>query len=130
MSTRDGAGRTIDDTETELLDAMRTSDLVALDRLISDQLTFIGPDGAVLTKQADLEAHRTGATSFEKIDVLSRESTEDDDGGRTKTVANAVLRAVEGTVSVRLTWHREWRVLDDRWQVVSGAVEALADHSD
>ncbi len=102
---------------------------MALDRLISDQLTFIGPDGAVLTKQADLEAHRTGATSFEKIDVLIRESTEGDDGGRTKTVANAVLRVEEGTVSVRLTWHREWRVLDDRWQVVSGAVEALADHS-
>lgn len=129
MSTRDGAGRTIDDTETELLDAMRTSDLVALDRLISDQLTFIGPDGAILTKQADLEAHRTGATSFEKIDVLSRDATETGEGARTKTVANAVLRVGEETVGVRLTWHREWRVVDGRWQVVSGAVEALADHS-
>ncbi|RLP71882.1 nuclear transport factor 2 family protein [Mycetocola tolaasinivorans] len=130
MSTRDHAGRTIEDTETELLDAMRESDLVALDRLISDQLTFIGPDGAVLTKQADLDAHRTGATSFDKIDVLSREAAEDAEGGHTTTVANAVLRAAEGTVSVRLTWHREWRVVDGRWQVVSGAVEALADHFD
>ena len=130
MSRRDRAGRTIDDAETELLDAMRESDLAVLDRLISDQLTFIGPDGAVLTKQADLEAHRTGATSFEKIDVLSREATEGDDGGRTKTVAIAVLRVGEGTVTVRLIWHREWRVIDGCWQVASGAVEAVADRAD
>lgn len=126
MTTRDNAGRTIGDAEDELLEAMRASDLDALDKLISDALTFIDPRGRVLTKEADLEAHRTGSTSFDRIDETSRRTREAGGSGTTDTTALAVLRTGATQVEVQLLWHREWRIIDGRWQVLAGSVVALS----
>ncbi|HSN36192.1 MAG TPA: nuclear transport factor 2 family protein [Arthrobacter sp.] len=122
MTTHDNVGRTIDAAEDELLDAMRASDLDALDKLISDDLKFIDPKGTVLTKQADLDAHRTGATDFIRIDETNRRSLAVDGSGTTDTTAFAVLRTGATQVEVQLLWHREWRIIDGRWQVLAGSV--------
>src|SRR5688572_1308082 len=50
----------IAELEAELRRAQLDGDVAALDRLISDNLLFAGPDGALATKQQDLEAHRSG----------------------------------------------------------------------
>ena len=125
MTTRDDAGRTLDVAEDELLDAMRSGEILALDKLISDDLEFIDTEGAVLTKQADLEAHRSGATDFERINELSRRTFEFGGSGTTDTEAIAVLRVGAALITVRLLWRREWRVINGRWQVVAGSVVAL-----
>lgn len=104
---------------------MRASDLDALDKLISDDLKFIDPKGTVLTKQADLDAHRTGATNFDRIDETNRRSLAVDGSGTTDTTAFAVLRTGATQVEVQLLWHREWRIIDGRWQVLAGSVVAL-----
>ncbi len=125
MITHDNAGRTIDAAEDELLDAMRASDLEALDRLISDDLKFIGHEGAVLTKKADLEAHRTGATNFDRIEETNRRTLEADGSGTTDTTARAVLHTQGSQIEIQLLWHREWRIIDGRWQVLAGSVVVL-----
>lgn len=111
--------------EDELLDAMRSSDLIALDQLISDDLSFIDPAGAVLSKADDLEAHRTGTTRFVRIDEVDRRTLEFDGRGTTETTAMAVLRTGEGDLPLRLRWTREWQIIDGRWQVRSGSVSVL-----
>jgi ketosteroid isomerase-like protein len=111
--------------EDELLDAMRASDLVALEQLISDDLSFVDPSGAVLTKADDLRAHRTGATNFDRIDEVDRRTEEFDGQGTTVTTAMAVLRVDQGELAVRLRWRREWRIIDGRWQVYAGSVSVL-----
>lgn len=122
----DSSGRSVDHAEDELLEAMRSSDIAALDRLIADDLTFTGPDGAPLSKQADLDAHRSGATRFERIDPIDRRSQEQDDhSATTETTALAVV-VIDGVATeVRLRWRRTWQVVDGRWQVRAGSVTVL-----
>jgi len=72
MSIRDESGHTIDQAEDAIQAAMRASDIAELDLLIADDLVFAGPDGTLIGKAADLEAHRTGATRFARIWILHR----------------------------------------------------------
>ncbi|MDB4906118.1 MAG: hypothetical protein JWO05_902 [Gemmatimonadetes bacterium] len=46
--------------EAELRAAQLAGDVPTLDRLISDDLQFTGPDGAFATKAGDLAAYRDG----------------------------------------------------------------------
>jgi hypothetical protein len=124
MPTLDANDRTIDDAEDLLLDAMRASDLEALDALIADELTFTLPDGATIGKLDDLESHRTGATRFERITAISRSATEHAGEGTTETTVDAVIRWNGDRLEAALTYTRSWRIIDDRWQVVSGAAVA------
>src|SRR5687768_1088695 len=50
--------------EAQLRAAQLTADVVALDWLISDDLLFTGPDGALATKVDDLAAYREGVVRF------------------------------------------------------------------
>jgi Domain of unknown function (DUF4440) len=50
----------IEHLEDRLQRAMLASDVVELDRLISDRLLFVTPDGATAPKADDLAAHRGG----------------------------------------------------------------------
>ncbi|ANJ25644.1 nuclear transport factor 2 family protein [Agromyces aureus] len=125
MSARDESGRTIDQAEEAIQAAMRASDLAELDLLIADDLAFSGPDGAVVGKAADLEAHRTGATRFERIEETLRRTTETPEGGTTETTAVATVWNEGRWVDVSLRWVRDWRIIDGRWQVASGSVTIL-----
>ncbi len=126
MPTLDAHGRSIDDAESFLLDAMRASDLEALDALIADELTFSLPDGATIGKQDDLESHRTGATRFDRLTELSRSSSEYDDGGTTETTVEAIIGWNGDRIEAALTYTRSWRIIDGRWQVVSGSAAPTA----
>lgn len=121
MPTLDAHGHSIDDAEDLLLNAMRASDLTALDALISDELTFTLPDGTTIGKHDDLESHRTGATRFESLTELSRSSREHDGAGTTETAVDAVILWNGDRIDAALTYRRSWRIIDGRWQVVSGA---------
>lgn len=46
--------------EERLIRAMKESNVLALDALLSDDLIFTGHTGQVFTKQDDLDAHRSG----------------------------------------------------------------------
>jgi ketosteroid isomerase-like protein len=113
--------------ESQLRTAQLRADIAALDRLISDDLLFTGPDGEVGTKQQDLEAHRTGTIRFrehEPEELRIRRVG--------KNVAVTALRtrlAVEvGGVVLRGTYRytRVWaRENGGDWRVVGGHVSEV-----
>lgn len=115
----------IDAAETALQQAMRNSDVATLERMISDDLVFVGIDGKNLSKQDDLESHRNGTTRFERLDEISRRCSGSGEGkttGSTEVVAD-VVNVINGErVKGRLRWHREWKLTDGRWQVIRGSV--------
>ncbi|WP_198808503.1 nuclear transport factor 2 family protein [Leptolyngbya sp. BL0902] len=53
--------------EVRLYAAMSASDVAELDRLIADDLLFVGPTGELATKAVDLDLHRTGGTQFHEF---------------------------------------------------------------
>jgi ketosteroid isomerase-like protein len=114
--------------EAELRAAQLAADVDALDRLISDELLFTGPDGKLATKADDLAAYRDGVmrvSSHEPEDLRVRRVGPD--------VAVASLRArmsgsyagtpFTGTARYTRVWARE----DGRWRVVGGHVSVAPD---
>lgn len=53
--------------EQKLKTAMLNSDVLMLDRLLDDNLVFTNHVGQKITKQMDLEAHRSGFMKIESI---------------------------------------------------------------
>ena len=112
--------------EEELRAAQLVSDVAALDRLISDELLFTGPDGALATKADDLRAHGSGLlrlTSHEPEELRMRRVGDD--------VVVVALRArlagvfdgapFAGTYRYTRVWARE----GGRWRVVGGHVSGV-----
>ncbi|MCT0207455.1 nuclear transport factor 2 family protein [Synechococcus sp. CS-1332] len=62
----------ISSAEEQLRLAMLASDVESLEALISPDLVFVTHFGAVLSKQDDLELHRSGALRFHCIDPSER----------------------------------------------------------
>lgn len=57
----------IQQEEERLRQAMLTRNLAELDRLLSDELLAVGPDGQMVTKEEDLAMHRTGQVTFHTL---------------------------------------------------------------
>lgn len=65
------SNREIAQLETELAQAMLHNDMATLDRLLSDDLMFTGPDGIVTDKAQDLALHRSGDTVFTTYEIIA-----------------------------------------------------------
>ena len=63
----DSIERQISDCEEALRLAMLSSDVAALDRLLAPDLLFTNHVGQMMSKQDDLEAHRTGTLKISAI---------------------------------------------------------------
>jgi ketosteroid isomerase-like protein len=113
--------------EAELRAAQLAADVMALDRLIADNLLFTGPDGRLGTKAQDIEAHATGVLRFR-----SHEPEELRVRRVGKNVAIAALRArlavevggriTRGTYRYTRVWARE---KGGPWRVVGGHVSEV-----
>lgn len=115
--------------EAQIRAAQPDADVVALERLISEDLLFTGPDGQLGTKEQDLEAHGSGVVRFrshqpEELRVR-RVSTD---------VAVSALRArlevevagtlLRGTYRYTRVWAREG---GSPWRVIGGHVSEVPD---
>lgn len=55
--------------EEALRQAMLADDIAALDTLIAEDLAFVLPNGHVMSKQEDMDAHRAGRVQFTRLDA-------------------------------------------------------------
>ena len=111
--------------ERELQAAMRASDVDALDDLLHDDLLAVGPDGALVDKAMDLEAHRKGVFTIAEV-------TEED--VRVKVLGDLALTfvvlAIRGTIggadaSGRFRYTRTWTRAAGDWQVVGAHISTV-----
>lgn len=126
MTTDDDLGRSIDDAQNALHDAMRANDTTALGQLLSEVLVFELPDGSVIGRDADLQAHATEATRFERISELHRGTREHNGRGHVDSLVDVVVIDHGQRIEARLSYRRYWSIIDGRWQVVAGSA-ALAE---
>ena len=111
--------------ERALQDAMRASDVDALERLLHPELLAVGPDGQLVDRAADLEAHRSGV--FE-IAELTEEEVRVIVAGDT-AVTFVVLR-IRGTIagadaSGRMRYTRTWVRDAGAWRVIAAHISPL-----
>lgn len=53
--------------ESQLVTALANSDLELLEKLLHDDLIFVGPDGQTITKAMDMKFYRSGIMNIETI---------------------------------------------------------------
>lgn len=114
--------------ESHLRTAQLRADVAALDRLISDDLLFTGPDGEVATKEQDLDAHRTGAVRFrehepEELRIRRVGRNVAVTALRTRLAVEVGGVVVRGTYRYTRVWAREKAA---EWRVVGGHVSEIA----
>ena len=114
--------------ERRLQAAQLASDVDALDGLIEDTALFTGPDGSVLTKRDDLQAHASG------YQVMSRVDEEDLRVLVTaRTGVTLFLGTLEGTfggerLAARMRYTRTWTHDDQAgWKVLAAHAAFVAD---
>lgn len=108
--------------EERLRTAMLTSDVSALDTLIDDELPFVGPNGSVVTKAMDLEAHRSGIIRIHRLDPSERQVLLLGEVAvvnvRMETAATIQGQRTEAA----LRYTRVWRFVDGSWRIVAGSI--------
>jgi len=112
--------------EAALVDAQLAGDVVALDRLLDDELYFTGLGGGVISKADDLAAHRSGQLRITKMRRLDLHITS---LGAVAVVsvlmdAEALIAGVANAATLRYT--RVWHQRSDGWKVVAGHMSAVA----
>lgn len=112
--------------ERRLRDAMLASDVHELEALLSPELLFTNHLGHVMTRDDDLEAHRTGFAQIEALEILETRTVL----AGTSAVVSAHVRlrgsfgGVHAEAEMRFTrvWARE---ADGHRRVIAGHASAV-----
>lgn len=104
---------------------MLGSDVAELDRLVSDRLMFVTPDGATVGKAADLGAHGSGAIRISTLVPVNRRIEQ----FGTMAVVNVEMEIAGSFAgadfSGRYRYTRVWWQEGDQVQVVAGNACAI-----
>lgn len=107
--------------EEELRLAMLENDVAKLDELIDDSLVFTTPNGAVATKQMDLETHKS---KIQKItEMLPSEQVIQfyEEFAIVSVKMNIVGTYGESDISGQYRYLRVWTKFNDDWRIVAGS---------
>lgn len=111
--------------EAALRQAMIAGDVAALDRLIDEALVFTTQAGAIVTKQADLNAHRSGILRLSTLDP-SEVRVQLYAGTAVVTVRMKVAGMYDGArFAGTFRYTRVWCERPDGWRVVAGHVSQV-----
>ena len=112
--------------EAMLREAQLKADVDALDRLISDDLLFAGPDGALATKAQDLDAHRSGVVRFVSHEPRALKiRMVRDDVAVASLEADLAVRVGGAEHKGRFRYTRVWAREGEEWRVVGGQVSEI-----
>lgn len=112
--------------EERLERAMRTSDVLVLDELLADDLLFTNHQGLVVSKQEDLEVHRSGLLQLDSLHTSDRSIRE---------LGNVAIVAVRVQLAGRhannyfestFRYTRVWALQGIRWKIVAAHASAVA----
>lgn len=113
--------------EEKLRTAMIAGDVETLSELIDDDLVFTGPTGAVMTKEEDLEAHRSRTLLIQRLDLFETvlHPMRGDFVATTKAKLEATYdqHPVSGTFAYTRIWHEGER----GWRVTAGHCSRIGD---
>ena len=111
--------------EDDLLRAMRTRDADLLERLLHDDLLFVGPTGEVATKAMDLANYRSGGVHWRKVEVGERRINMMGDSAVVTVVVDLQGNYMGQAVDARCRYLRVWKQEGGSWRVIGGSVAVL-----
>jgi ketosteroid isomerase-like protein len=115
----------IEKLEAELAKAMLGNDIAILDRLLSDDLVFSGPDGVIVNKAQDLALHQSGDIIFTTYEIgeLLIQSYEPMAIAHVKVKLAGSFKGEDFAGDFR--YLRIYLKQDEQWQIIGGQVTAI-----
>jgi len=108
--------------EEELRLAMLNSDIKILDELIDDSLTFVIPDGKIITKQMDLDGHIAKIQTTEELSPSEQTVQIHNDCAVVTVNMKLVGSYNKIDISGQYRYLRVWSKRNKDWKVVAGSV--------
>lgn len=105
------------------------SNVAELDKLLHPNLIFVGPDGTLGDKQADLDAHHSGLI---RLDVLEPEDLVvrvAEGVGITVLTARLEGEFAAQHFSARMCYTRAWASGTEGWRVVAAHISTIEPHT-
>ncbi|EFK57597.1 nuclear transport factor 2 family protein [Sphingobacterium spiritivorum] len=113
------------DIENQLREAMQKSDVGILDQLLHDDLLFVLSDGEVITKEMDLETHRSGNLVLEEI-TSSIDSVKQIGENVVVTLSSKIKgKMLEQNFEGNFRYLRVWKMFDGQLKVIAGSCVAI-----
>jgi hypothetical protein len=109
--------------EERLRQAMLHSDVIELDILIAPELLFTNHLGQVISKQADLDAHRSGLFKFTEITPSERRIQLDREFAVVSVLMHIVGSYEGNPVEQNIRFTRVWAIS------TSGSIQIIAGHT-
>ncbi|MCS0497390.1 nuclear transport factor 2 family protein [Ancylobacter sp. MQZ15Z-1] len=110
----------IEAAEQRLRHAALHGNVAALDRILADDLIYVDQNGQFLSKQDDIDLHRTGALKLTRLvfsDIRLRAISED--AGLAVVRVDVRGHAAGVAFSATMRYSRVWRRIAGDWRVVS-----------
>ena len=107
--------------EYQLADAMKKHDVEVLDKLIHDDLVFHTPDGSVITKTIDLEAHRSGAMVIESIVASGQKICLFDDIAIVSVLVETKGEMLGQPIAGKFRYIRTWKSINGIPRIIAGS---------
>jgi len=113
------------EVEKQLLEAMKKSDIEILNELLHDDLRFILPSGEVITKQMDLETHKSGNLILENISSIVDSINLIDDNAVVTLSSSISVKMSGQNFEGQLRYIRIWKIFENQLKVIAGSCVAI-----
>jgi len=115
----------ISEAENQLFLAQLASNVDALDLLLYDHLVAVTPDGQMLTKEMDLNAHRSKAMIIENASTEIDEIRIIGDTALSVVTMTAKGKVMGEPLEGKFRYFRVWKRIDDMLKVVGASFMQL-----
>ncbi|WP_197523413.1 nuclear transport factor 2 family protein [Actinokineospora pegani] len=112
--------------ERRLQAAQLGSDTAVLDELIDDAMLFTGPDGGVLTKQDDLDAHNSGQQKLTRLEEEDLRVHVSGATGVTWFLGSLEATTGDQPFTARVRYTRTWTHDGTAWRVIAAHAGVVA----
>ena len=107
--------------ENRLIEAIKTSDVQFLDRILHDDLLFIAPNGQTITKQMDLASHRAGEMVVDELVPTFEDIRIIDDSAVVVVVYDTKGKMLGNPIVGQFRYIRVWKLFPDGLKVIGGS---------
>lgn len=113
------------DAENQLFLAQLASNVDALDQLLFDNLIAVAPTGQMLTKEMDLNAHRTKAMIIEEASTEIGDIRITGDTALSVVTMTAKGKVMGAPLEGKFRYFRVWKYVDDKLKVIGASFMQL-----
>lgn len=111
--------------EYQLIEAIKTSNINFIEKILHNDLLFIAPNGQVVTKTMDIASHQSGQMTVDELIPHFEDFKIIGDTALSVVVYNTKGTMLGQPISGQFRYIRNWKCFADGIQIISGACVAL-----